>query len=126
MIVPFFYEIYGDAYFGRKDDAEFVQVKSPLYLQQYHSTIEEERKKDPQFEVGDYEFTSGNDQEPPSRSVRKSLPSGTNAGSPGASRSRPCTESLCTGPLRSSFFATREHSARPSRPCSCSTRWVRL
>ena len=61
VIVPFFYDIYGDAYFGRKDDAEFVQVKSPLYLQQYHSTIEEERKKDPQFEVGDYEFTSGNE-----------------------------------------------------------------
>lgn len=61
VIVPFFYEMYGDDYFGRKDDAEFVDVKSQLYLQQFHSSAEEERKKDPDFEVGQYEFTSGNE-----------------------------------------------------------------
>jgi hypothetical protein len=61
VIVPFFYRMYGDAYFGRPDDAEFVQVKSQLYLEKYHSTVEEERKKDANFEVGEYEFTSGNE-----------------------------------------------------------------
>jgi hypothetical protein len=57
VIVPFFYEIYGDDYFGRKDDAEFVQVKSPLWMLQYHTSVEEQRKKEPDFEVGEYEFT---------------------------------------------------------------------
>jgi Peptidase family S41 len=61
VIVPFLYEMYGDAYFGREDDAEFVQVKSQLYLDKYHSTVEEERKKDPGFELGEYEFTGGNE-----------------------------------------------------------------
>ncbi len=61
VIVPFFYRMYGDAYFGRPDDADFVQVKSQLYLEKYHSTVEEERKKDVNFEVGEYEFTSGNE-----------------------------------------------------------------
>lgn len=61
VIVPFFYRMYGDAYFGRPNDAEFVQVKSQLYLEKYHSTVKEERKKDPSFEVGDYEFTSGDE-----------------------------------------------------------------
>jgi Peptidase family S41 len=61
VIVPFFYEIYGDAYFGRNNDAEFVQVKSQLYMEKYHSSVEEERKKDPDFALGDYEFTSGNE-----------------------------------------------------------------
>jgi Peptidase family S41 len=61
VIVPFLYEMYGDAYFGRENDAEFVQVKSQLYLDKYHSTIEEERKKDPAFEIGEYEFTRGNE-----------------------------------------------------------------
>ena len=59
VIVPFFYRMYGDAYFGRPDDAEFVQVKSQLYMEKYHSSVEEERKKDPNFEIGDYEFTGG-------------------------------------------------------------------
>jgi hypothetical protein len=61
VIVPFFYEIYGDAYFGRNDDAEFVQVKSPLWMQQYHTSADEQRKKEPEFEVGEYEFTSGDE-----------------------------------------------------------------
>ena len=30
VIVPFLYEMYGDNYFGRNDDAEFVKVKSEL------------------------------------------------------------------------------------------------
>lgn len=61
VIVPFFYEIYGDDYFGRKDDAEFVQVKSPLWMEKYHTTVEEQRKKEPGFEVGEYEFTGGDE-----------------------------------------------------------------
>jgi hypothetical protein len=61
VIVPFLYEIYGDDYFGRNNDAEFVQVKSQLYLEKYHSTVEEERKKDPSYEIGEYEFTSSNE-----------------------------------------------------------------
>jgi Peptidase family S41 len=61
VIVPFFYRLYGDAYFGRPSDAEFVQVKSQLYLEKYHSSVEEERKKNPAFELGDYEFTSGDE-----------------------------------------------------------------
>jgi hypothetical protein len=61
VIVPFFYRIYGDAYFGRPSDAEFVQVKSQLYLEKYHSSVEEERKKNTDFEIGDYEFTSGDE-----------------------------------------------------------------
>ena len=61
VIVPFFYEIYGDDYFGRKDDAEFVQVKSPLWMEKYHTSVEEELKKEPGFEVGEYEFTGGNE-----------------------------------------------------------------
>ncbi len=61
VIVPFLYEMYGDDYFGRKDDAEFVEVKSPLYLQQFHSSVDEERKKEPGFVVGEYEFTGGNE-----------------------------------------------------------------
>jgi hypothetical protein len=61
VIVPFFYEIYGDSYFGRNNDAEFVQVKSQLYMDKYHSSVEEERKKDPDFALGDYEFTDGNE-----------------------------------------------------------------
>jgi hypothetical protein len=61
VIVPFFYRLYGDAYFGRPNDAEFVSVKSPLYLEKYHSSVEEERKKNPAFEIGDYEFESGNE-----------------------------------------------------------------
>lgn len=61
VIVPFFYRMYGDAYFGRPNDAEFVQVKSQLYLEKYHSSVEEERKKNAGFELGDYEFTSGDE-----------------------------------------------------------------
>jgi hypothetical protein len=61
VIVPFFYEMYGDAYFGRDSDAEFVEVKSALYMQQYHTTVEEQRKKEPDFEVGEYEFTGGDE-----------------------------------------------------------------
>lgn len=61
VIVPFFYEMYGDDYFGRNDDAEFVTVKSQLYLDKYHSSVEEERKKDPNFEVGEYVFENGNE-----------------------------------------------------------------
>jgi hypothetical protein len=61
VIVPFLYEIYGDSYFGRDNDAEFVQVKSQLYLDKYHSTVDEERKKDSGFELGEYEFTAGNE-----------------------------------------------------------------
>lgn len=61
VIIPFFYEMYGDDYFGRNDDAEFVTVKSQLYLDKYHSSVEEERKKDPGFEVGEYVFESGNE-----------------------------------------------------------------
>jgi hypothetical protein len=56
-IIPFFYEMYGDAYFGRHSDAEFVQVKSPLYLTKYNTSVDEEKKKDPSFELGEYEFT---------------------------------------------------------------------
>src|SRR5215813_5311565 len=33
VIVSFLYEMYGDNYFGRNDDAEFVKVKSELYLE---------------------------------------------------------------------------------------------
>jgi len=56
VIIPFFYEMYGDAYFGRNSQAEFVQVKSELWMQQYNTTVEEQRKKDPNFQVGEYEF----------------------------------------------------------------------
>lgn len=56
VIIPFFYEIWGDGYFGRHSDAEFVQVKSQLYMEKYNTTVEEERKKDPNFEVGEYQF----------------------------------------------------------------------
>jgi hypothetical protein len=61
VIVPFFYRMFGDAYFGRLNDAEFVQVKSQLYLEKYHSSVEEERKKNPTFALGDYEFTRGDE-----------------------------------------------------------------
>ncbi len=56
-IMPFFYELFGDAYFGRSSQAEFLQVKSQLYLKKYNTTVEEERKKDPNFELGEYEFS---------------------------------------------------------------------
>ncbi len=56
-IVPFFYQMFGDAYFGRKTDAEFLQVKSALYLEKYNSSVEQEREKDPNFELGEYVFS---------------------------------------------------------------------
>jgi hypothetical protein len=56
VILPFFYEIYGDEYFGRNSQAEFLQVKSELWMRQYNTTDEEQRKKDPNFRVGEYEF----------------------------------------------------------------------
>ncbi len=56
-IMPFFYEMYGDAYFGRHSQAEFLQVKSQLYLQKYNSSVEQERKKNPDFEIGEYVFS---------------------------------------------------------------------
>lgn len=56
-IIPFFYQMYGDDYFGRESHAQFLQVKSPLYLQKYNSSVERERKKDPNFELGEYKFT---------------------------------------------------------------------
>ena len=57
--IPFIYQMFGDTYFARATGAQFVQVKSQLYLEKYNSTVEEERKKDPNFEVGEYEFTKG-------------------------------------------------------------------
>lgn len=57
VIVPFFYQLYGDAYFGRQSKAEFVQVKSKLWMEKYNTTVEAERKKHPNFEVGEYEFS---------------------------------------------------------------------
>jgi hypothetical protein len=56
-IYPFFYQMFGDAYFGRDSLAEFVTVKSQLYLEKYHSSSEQERKKNADFEVGEYDFS---------------------------------------------------------------------
>jgi hypothetical protein len=58
-IIPFFYEMYGDAYFGRHSAAEFVQVKSPIYLNKYNTTVEREKSKDAAFTLGEYEFSGG-------------------------------------------------------------------
>lgn len=62
VIVPFFYRIWGDAYYGRPAEDESVQVFSPLYLEQRHSSVEEEKKKHPDFELGQYEFTGDREE----------------------------------------------------------------
>jgi hypothetical protein len=71
-IAPFFYEMYGDAYFGRHSEAEFLQVKSPLYLAKYNTSVEQEKEKDPNFELGEYEFT-GNEAGTPQEKRNKKL-----------------------------------------------------
>ena len=58
VIVPFFYRIWGDAYYGRPAEDESVEVISPLSLEQRHTSIEEEKKKHPDFELGQYQFTA--------------------------------------------------------------------
>jgi hypothetical protein len=55
--VPFMYQLYGDDYFGRAAGGDFVQVRSALYLEKYNSSAEEEHKKDPNFQVGEYVFS---------------------------------------------------------------------
>ena len=62
VIVPFFYRIWGDAYYARPAEDESVQVVSPLSLEQRHTTIEEEKKKHPDFEIGQYEFTADREE----------------------------------------------------------------
>jgi hypothetical protein len=62
VIVPFFYELFGDDYFARISSGETVHVVSPLYLQKYNSSVEEERKKDANFELGEYRFNEPSPQ----------------------------------------------------------------
>src|SRR5512146_499517 len=71
--IPFIYEMFGDTYFARAAGAQFVQVKSDLYLKKYNSTVEEERKKDPNFEVGEYDFSQSYEGKTPAEKRTKRL-----------------------------------------------------
>ena len=55
---PFFYQMYGDAYYGHHFRNEFVTRVSQLLLDKYHATLEEMRKNlnDPELELGGYHF----------------------------------------------------------------------
>jgi hypothetical protein len=57
-VYPFFYQMYGDAYYGHHFRNEFVTRVSQLLLDKYHATLEEMRKKlnDPELELGGYHF----------------------------------------------------------------------
>jgi hypothetical protein len=57
-VFPFFYQMYGDAYYGHRFRSEFVTRVSQLFLDKYHATLEEMRKRlnDPELELGGYHF----------------------------------------------------------------------
>lgn len=71
--VPFMYQLYGDRYFERAKGAEFVQVKSALLLQKYNSSVEEERKKNPNFRLGEYDFSTNYEGSTPEDRRKKRL-----------------------------------------------------
>ncbi|MGD1019309.1 MAG: S41 family peptidase [Verrucomicrobiia bacterium] len=58
MVFPFFYQMYGDAYYGHHSRSRFVTRVSQLFLDKHHMTLEEWRRNsnDPEFELGDYQF----------------------------------------------------------------------
>ena len=57
-VLPFFYQMYGDAYYGHHFRNEYITRISQLYLDKYHATLEEMRNRlnDPDLELGDYHF----------------------------------------------------------------------
>lgn len=60
-VFPFFYEMYGDTYYGHHFRSEFVTRVSQLFLDKNHATLEEMRKKlnDPTLQLGGYHFEEG-------------------------------------------------------------------
>lgn len=57
-VFPFFYEMYGDAFYGHRFRSAFVRRVSQLYLDKNHATLEEMRKNlnDPNLQLGGYHF----------------------------------------------------------------------
>lgn len=57
-VFPFFYQMYGDTYYGHRFRNEFITRISQLYLDKYHATLEEMRNRlhEPGLELGDYYF----------------------------------------------------------------------
>jgi hypothetical protein len=57
-LVPFLYELYGDAYFGHAFKGQFVTRISSLYLEKMKKTLDEIRREDgdPSLELGGYAF----------------------------------------------------------------------
>jgi hypothetical protein len=58
IVFPFFYQMYGDAYYGHHSGSRFVTRVSQLLLDKRHMTLEEMRRNsnDPELELGDYQF----------------------------------------------------------------------
>jgi len=57
-VFPFFYQMYGDAFYGHRFQNEFITRISQPYLDKYHATLEQMRARlhEPGLELGDYYF----------------------------------------------------------------------
>jgi hypothetical protein len=57
-VFPFFYQMYGDTYYGHRFPGEYVTRVSQLFLDKNHATLGEMRKElnDPELELGGYHF----------------------------------------------------------------------
>ena len=58
IIYPVFYAMYGDEYFAKRFPNQSTTVASQIYMDKYNLTQASERAKDPDFEIGEYRFST--------------------------------------------------------------------